>query len=512
MFIPTHAPTIMDRPEPSTDPPQPSTDVSSDDTSRQEQVQQANVSLWDGFLATLRDAVAPDSTTEATDVPASASESSDQRVPHEPSGEAETTRDMSHSSSVLFRLPFDEADGSPAMLRFYPTHLPHAPSNGQRSGPPPTTLPEGTTAVAHDPNAHRNHPDGHVPITPLFVPSGASPLPFAFIYDAATHTAWPIMQITPETPPGGPAPDTDASQQSHRIAGPAFQVHLNVNFGSPPEPEKAEPERAAKYVAGLEQADAELRSRMARIGLGSIGGYGEDEEDALLGCGICLDQYEEEDRPEWLDGEKSHETAVIAVPCTGHHTLHAGCLRDWLANLPPSQWTCPFCRAALTSQGKRNGKNAVVPVYSLQTLRDLVRQRERDKGWRCDAPACLARYPASTNKKGHVELTETSDQTTTRLITLKPCKHAVHIDCLCTSARVEHFVNLQDSEPTEGADSAGVDPSDGEEDKDTVGKWVNCPTCRKEVWAELPLSRKPVTSLKHQLDSSADATAVEANP
>lgn len=397
----------------------------------------------------------------------------------------ETEAPPPERSSVLFRLPFDEADGSPAMLNFHPTPLPHAPTTTQQ----PTPAPPGFTATAENPDTHHQHPAGHVPVRPLFVPFGASPLPFAFIYDSATRTAWPIVQVTPGSPPGGPSPDAPNSQRPRLVAGPPFQIILDVHFGPAPEPEQADPERAAKYVADLEHADAELRSRMVRLGLGSIGGFGQDDEDALLGCGICLDNYEEEDRPEWLDGKKSQDDAVVAVPCAGHHTLHAGCLRDWLAKLPPSQWTCPFCRASLNAKGKsESGKKSATPP--LQTLRDVVRKQERENGWRCDGPACLARYPASTNKKGHVELSEVNDQLTTRLITLMPCKHAVHLDCLCTSARVENqFADLDESVDDEASD--GAVPSTPVDDKDTVGKWVNCPACRKEVWAELPLSRKP---------------------
>lgn len=457
----------------------------------------------------------------------------------DPLAGSSTTSSGLPRSPVFFRLPFAGPDGNPALLAFHPQPLPNRDSaarsgqNQSDSQPSPTTSPtqrpEADTSANATSHSHP-HADGHVPISPLFVPFGASPLPFSFIYDVNTQTAWPIAQVTPGSPPGGPSPDAPESQQPRLVAGPPFRIILDIHFAAPPEPEQPDAEKAAKYVKQLERADAELRARMARLGMGSIGGFGDtvatDDQDALLGCGVCLDNYQAEDRPEWIDGPKSHDEAVVAVPCHGHHTLHAGCLRDWLAKLPPSQWTCPFCRASLNpgstlrptqrSSGADTGATSQTspkatssaPAQVHTTLREEVRARERQRGWRCDAPACLPRYPVSLRADdGHLDLPETSDDMTTDLVKLTPCRHEVHLDCLCTSMRVENDLtaaNALDSimgrdrglsseeaaDSTERVAAADADTSEDEQ-RNTVGKWVTCPTCRKESWAELPLRRRP---------------------
>ncbi|KAJ1018594.1 hypothetical protein NDA16_004876 [Ustilago loliicola] len=486
-----------------------------------------------------------------------------------PSAESAPDASGMPRSPVFFRLPFSGPDGSPALLAFHPQPLPQQGSQSDSQSPSaaPPTSPHNASAqpslqsqqgasqantystgrpgavpdAAQDharPHSHP-HPDGHVPISPIFVPFGASPLPFSFLYDQHTSLAWPIAQVTPGSPPGGPSPDAPESQQPRLVAGPPFRIILDIHFAAPPEPEQPDPEKAAKYVQQLERADAELRARMARLGMGSIGGFadaaGGDDQDALLGCGVCLDNYEAEDRPEWIDGQKSQDEAVVAVPCPGHHTLHAGCFREWLAKLPPSQWTCPFCRASLspdtthrpaqnsapsargTTGSSRTSLKAAstssAPVHT--TLREDVRARERQRGWRCDAPACFPRYPVSSRTDdGHFELPETSDGMTTDLVKLTPCRHEVHLDCLCTSMRVENdLVCADDLDAIMGYSEDGSDDelrqkdggnaestNENEEERDIVGKWVTCPTCRKECWAELPLRRKP-----HR--SAADASA-----
>ena len=457
---------------------------------------------------------------------------------------------------VFFRLPFNGPDGNPALLAFHPQPLPRNESDSRSAQSSAAQQPNGvqpssTTSPPTTPERHQStaqaggtatgqpatnpgvnparpqshpHPEGHVPISPLFVPFGASPLPFSFIYDANTQTAWPIAQVTPGSPPGGPSPDAPESQQPRLVAGPPFRIILDIHFAAPPEPEQPDPEKAAKYVKQLERADAELRARMARLGMGSIGGFantsGGDDQDALLGCGVCLDNYEAEDRPEWIDGPKSQDEAVVAVPCHGHHTLHAGCLRDWLAKLPPSQWTCPFCRASLDpgrthrlapESGRNPSKSASSSspaVYT--TLREEVRARERQRGWICDAPVC-----------GHLDLPETGDGMATDLIKLTPCRHQVHLDCLCTSMRVENdltgsddFGAILDGDKDASSDAAAQATAQSseadleEEERTTVGKWVTCPTCRKEGWAELPLRRRPQRSAH---DASAQRTTQDVS-
>ncbi|SPO31927.1 related to conserved hypothetcial protein [Ustilago trichophora] len=504
---------------------------------------------------------------QSTAEPAPASHPTIQR-PHASDTRSDTDESGLPRPPVFFRLPFTGPDGNPALLAFHPQPLPrresdpspHSQPNIQRQSDSqpslntspaspdrhgsssqatmhPTDQPSANTSATSASPHSPSHPEGHIPISPLFVPFGASPLPFSFIYDANTQTAWPIAQVTPGSPPGGPSPDAPDSQQPRLVAGPPFRIILDIHFTAPPEPQQPDPELAAKYVKQLERADAELRARMARLGMGSIGGFADassaDDQDALLGCGVCLDNYEAEDRPEWIDGPRSQDEAVIAVPCPGHHTLHAGCLRDWLAKLPPSQWTCPFCRASLdpttthhttqaTSPPSSSSKSAATssaPVHT--TLREDVRARERQRGWRCDAPACLPRYPVSSHgDNGHLDLPETSDGVTTDLVKLTPCRHEVHLDCLCTSMRVENdLLHASDLDAIIGGGdrsssvacdqnaSQSADADVEEDERTTVGKWVTCPTCRKECWAELPLRKRPQRSAPDTSPTPSGQTA-----
>lgn len=565
--------------------------------------------LWDNFTANFRNVIQRDPASSAQNPQSSssidpagpASQSGTQASPSAAnihshpstaasnfashSAESARMQAMSRQSSdsapdasgapVYFRLPFSGPDGNPALLAFHPQPLsqrdvqPGAPpstaapttssqatnsqpsSQSQQGATQSHTYPTGLPGTAPNttqdqarPRSHP-HPDGHVPVSPIFVPFGASPLPFSFLYDQHTDLAWPIAQLTPGSPPGGPSPEAPESQQPRLVAGPPFRILLDIHFAAPPEPEQPHPEKAAKYVKQLERADAELRARMARLGMGSIGGFADtaasEDQDALIGCGVCLDNYEAEDRPEWIDGPKSQDEAVVAVPCPGHHTLHARCLREWLQKLPPSQWTCPFCRATLspdsshrpaqtssstsasTTSSRTSPKaelSVSAPVRS--TLRDDVRARERQRGWRCDAPACLPRYPVSSRSEdGHLDLPETTDRMTIDLVKLTPCRHEVHLDCLCTSMRVENDLRSADDfdaimglsdDAADGESSqhaAGIAKSflkDGDE-RDTLGKWVTCPACRKECWAELPLRRKPQRPVA---DSSAQQTSLAA--
>ncbi|SNX88047.1 related to conserved hypothetcial protein [Melanopsichium pennsylvanicum] len=520
--------------------------------------------LWENFMASLRNVVQHDSSESASASPSSTAQAN---FAHQQANGAHPID--AHSAGlphppVFFRLPFNGRNGAPELLAFHPQPLPRRESDTQanpqshtqsypNSDTPPRSLGQSTGSTPSSPyptgqpgsstgtsptNAHSHpHVDGHVPVAPLYVPFGASPLPFSFIYDANTQTAWPIAQMTPGSPPGGPSPDAPDSQQPRLVAGPPFRIILDVHFASPPQPEQPDPERAAKYVKQLERADAELRARMARLGLGSIGGFADascaDDQDALLGCGVCLDNYEAGDRPEWIDGPKSQDEAVVAVPCHGHHTLHAGCLRDWLAKLPPSQWSCPFCRANLNPNASHLSAEATIrsspkaasassaPVHT--TLRDEVRVRERQRGWRCDAPACLPRYPAaSCTDDGHLDLPETSDSMTADLVKLMPCRHDVHLDCLCTSMRVENnytgatdldaIISGAKDTSSAGPESGGTSKTDENsiegEERDTIGKWVTCPNCRKESWAELPLRRRPQRSAPDASTQGTGRTAL----
>jgi hypothetical protein len=375
---------------------------------------------------------------------------------------------------------------------------------------------------------------------------GASPLPFSFIFDTQVNTAWPLAAI--ERPADANASGNPAPELPQYVAGPPFHIALNIFFGAPPEPERADAERATRFVSSLERADSELRSRMARLGMGDIGDYGgsqdnEGGEDAALGCGICLDPYPDEDRPEWIGGQASIDEEVVAVPCAGHHTLHHRCLYEWLANTPPSQWTCPFCRAPLDkekveSSAAANGGGTQETTRppgadadakdelraKCRSLRDEVRMRERANGWRCDSPACLPRYPARGQKDGcaeaeigESECEHSMNVDALKLIALLPCRHKLHFDCLCTSMKLEQVesASVSSEEEDQEEEEAEVDtqivegnalarastafPQHGQPHshfQETVGKWVTCPTCRHEAWAEMPVRRKPRRSEK----------------
>lgn len=447
--------------------------------------------------------------------------------------------------TLFFRMPFGP-DGRDALLAFTP-------------GPIPSIDSETNPTVDLSGDRGNGLASGfHLPHSPIFVPLGASPLPFSFLFDAQTNTAWPIANITNGPPGAMPIEQPSPSNMPQFVTGPPFRIALNVSYGPPPEAPRPDPERASRFVASLERADAELRGRMARLEMGDIGDYGgsqknEGGDGAALGCGICLDEYGVEDRPEWIGGQNSIDEEVVAVPCAGHHTLHHRCLYEWLANTAPNQWTCPFCRAPLdkekvdqsaseqeqqrrqqqrrqhqetTNEADDNLKKAESEAKA-RTLREEVRLRERARGWRCDSPACLPRYPESSNEEKEcvhqAEGLVTSDwpSDVMSLISLLPCRHKLHLDCLCTSMKLEQadLGHEDDSdEDSEGEEEEAEledveqeentgEPSDRsatsfEKEKglvssppvskqQTVGKWVTCPTCRHEAWAELPVRRKP---------------------
>lgn len=433
--------------------------------------------------------------------------------------------------TLFFRMPLGP-DGRDALLAFTP-------------GPIPT--PEAGTHTTADLSGDRGNglaSGFHLPHSPIFVPLGASPLPFSFLFDAQTNTAWPIANITNGPPGAMPIEQPIPANLPQFVTGPPFRIALNVSYGPPPEAPRPDPERASRFVGSLERADAELRGRMARLGMGDIGDYGGSQNNeggngAALGCGICLDEYASEDRPEWIGGQSSIDEEVVAVPCAGHHTLHHRCLYEWLANTPPSQWTCPFCRAPLdkekvdksateqeqqrqqqsrqrqgTNENEDNLKKKAELEAKTRSLREEVRLRERARGWRCDSPACLPRYPDSSNEEKecdhHNEESTVSDwpSDVTSLISLLPCRHKLHLDCLCTSMKLEQAdlgsEDDSDEEAEEELEAKVEDQSVKSErlssskiesppvtKKQTVGKWVTCPTCRHEAWAELPVRRKP---------------------
>ncbi|PWN44328.1 hypothetical protein IE81DRAFT_30352 [Ceraceosorus guamensis] len=300
---------------------------------------------------------------------------------------------------------------------------------------------------------------------------------------------------------------------------------MNVGFGGQSQAEaepQPDPKATESFVASLERADAELRSRMARLELGDIG-------TGNVGCAICLEEYDAEDRPEWIAGSAARDHECVVVPCGGFHTLHASCLQEWFSAKPPNEWACPFCRESLAPKKFVKGRVVELPRAKLGVgLREDVRRRERQQGWRCDSPACLPEYPEDQNGAE-------KDHEREQLLKLKPCGHEHHLDCLTMAMRLDNpFATCEDeeddgdacvwdgiSDPSRSASSAsGVtsSPAASESLKDqeasemaesaptastknvdeapalsvpnSEGKWVTCPKCRHEAWAALPRRRR----------------------
>ncbi|KAK0561148.1 hypothetical protein OC844_003356 [Tilletia horrida] len=546
-------------------------------------------------------------------------------------------------SLVLFRLPFTASDGRQALLAFQPIPIPGIPLHnpGGAAGAADAAASAGAQDGGAAPHAQAQnqaqnqaqaqaqgqgqaprshpHPGGHVPSNPIFVPVSVSPFNFPLLYDANYGLGWPVGAVEP------PAPGSEeearlnraenAGSRPHLATGPPFQIFFQFATaagGVPSEEEQPSKEKAEKYVAELERADAELRERMARLGLGDIGDYSDSsslmETHGTQGCGICLEPFATEDKPEWVVGkQQAEDEAVVAVPCAGHHTLHASCLRGWLENVKPSAWTCPFCRAALvlppslagpassssttttTTTGANADANVPRPSGAAQrsaereeaekrrldeaqsrSLREEIRYREKQRGWRCDAAACLPRYPAADEAADAAPAAAAgSDDPDSELIKLAPCHHEIHLGCLQTAMRVEADLltpsAIDEAEDEEEDDAEDDDCCDSDEDEDedeeangaatgtdlsasavdivpdrkrkrevdlegspsssqdahsfgsrsphpsshaqaaghphppsdphahaharrTVGKWVSCPACRSECWAEIPVA------------------------
>ncbi|KAK0545299.1 hypothetical protein OC846_005729 [Tilletia horrida] len=428
-------------------------------------------------------------------------------------------------SVVIFRLPFTASDGRQALLAFHPVPLegiPHPLPSDQP--PPPNTFP---------------HPNGFVPLNPVFVPVQVSPFPFALLYDAGRGLGWPVMPLDHGEGEGA-APQELTSLRPHLAAGLPFQImfRFGPGPGAPVEEEQPSKEKADKYVAGLERADAELRERMARLGLGDIGDYG--ASDSLMdthgtqGCGICLEPFAAEDNPEWLVGKQRAEEETVVPPALGGPASNS---------VEPAPTTATASQNADDAKRKAEEEQAQAQA---RTLREEVRFRERRMGYRCDAPACLPIYPSGSG----VSSAEEDLGPDAQLIKLAPCHHEVHLGCLQTTMRVEtdlltpHPIEEEEDDMDEDEDDdepEAAQTHDGEEDKAaepgffecaerkrkretesdgspcsmdsqrhhldsssadkreapptetvepkrTIGKWVTCPTCRGECWAEIPVS------------------------
>jgi len=342
----------------------------------------------------------------------------------------------------------------------------------------------------------------------MYIPQDASPFPFGFLYDAGSSMAWPILNQFEQ-------PQSDETDENHRtvhVLGRPFRLIVTVNTGGPQE--EPDENKAHAYVKGLEVVDADLRARMQHLGMSDISEYGisSDDRDSnyVTGCCVCLEPYPEEDKPSWLfDEEQELMKRIIALPCIGFHTMHGACIFNWLKSKPPSKWTCPYCRSPLDPNHPtlNDGSTKDKP----QTIREYVRSEERRSGWRCDAPTCFPDYD--------------TDSKTSHMIKLFPCRHQIHLDCLCTCMRLQRTQERgsfssqdEDNDTSDYEEESDSNPDDAHDvcrmsrseyilrqnenittKQDTVGKWVTCAACRKDAWAELPTRQRPRP--RHQLYS-----------
>lgn len=442
--------------------------------------------------------------------------------PELPPGLQPTVLEGGVPSIVYYTLPFSALDGRQALLAIPGNFLPlmQVPSP-EHSTPQSTQDPQSTDGPAQ--TGQRVRVNVLAPASPIFVPLGASVLPFSWLYDP-NGWGWPIISLQDGNLPSG-LPMPRDPRNAHFLAGPPFPIRITMSTG--PDGLQAEeqpnPERAKTFVDSLETADAELRARMARLGIGDIGSIG--GEDGELGCPVCLDPYDESaDRPEWVGGDEARDHHVVVIPCNGFHSLHRRCLLDWLATKPPSRWTCPMCRSSITpsdllkDQPHRTGAPAAgQPLSSVhppsdeslqkelaarsQSLREEIHRREKAQGYLCDYLACFPDYEQSQ--------ADATDDLDRRIVTLKPCGHRLHVECLTTSLRILNGFNdkgtLVDDE--QGSDDEDEDEDDRERVK-LVGKWVECPVDRKEVWAKIPVLKKRFRNAQHAADRVPAANPV----
>lgn len=371
----------------------------------------------------------------------------------------------------------------------------------RRHSEPPS--PNGTTDPQRDdPNSPS---EAHTDARPssrffMYIPEQASPFPFPLLSDVGSNLVWPIIDCIERTG------NQDTGEESTRLVhvlGMPFHLTFTMRPSDPNDVPDSNKARA--YVESLERVDAELRSRMAHFSITSASV--ESSNDASMqhvsGCGVCLEPYPIEDKPAWFtEGTNEPDETVVAIPCHGFHTIHASCLVEWLSSKAPSQWSCPYCRAPLRSNAKHNPP----PM----TLREYVRQKEREQGWRCDAPTC---FPCYSDGEKHES----------PLIKLMPCRHEIHLDCLCTNMRIEMAYSgarsctdceddtddddttdsmTEESESAPHLDANVHSTSDLPQncaENDTIGKWLTCSVCRRDAWALLPRRQRPRRSLHRSL-------------
>ena len=371
----------------------------------------------------------------------------------------------------------------------------------RRHSEPPS--PNGTTDPQRDdPNSPS---EAHTDARPssrffMYIPEQASPFPFPLLSDVGSNLVWPIIDCIERTG------NQDTGEESTRLVhvlGMPFHLTFTMRPSDPNDVPDSNKARA--YVESLERVDAELRLRMAHFSITSASV--ESSNDASMqhvsGCGVCLEPYPIEDKPAWFtEGTNEPDETVVAIPCHGFHTIHASCLVEWLSSKAPSQWSCPYCRAPLRSNAKHNPP----PM----TLREYVRQKEREQGWRCDAPTC---FPCYSDGEKHES----------PLIKLMPCRHEIHLDCLCTNMRIEMAYSgarsctdceddtddddttdsmTEESESAPHLDANVHSTSDltlNCAENDTIGKWLTCSVCRRDAWALLPRRQRPRRSLHRSL-------------
>lgn len=386
-----------------------------------------------------------------------------------------------------------------------------APLEDSHASPQEAPANESTPdSVEHDRTSHEQTS----PHLLVYIPSHASPFPFSFLYDTTACIAWPVLERAEQ-----PVSDTNGENADTRtvhVLGMPF--HISITMRPAPPDEVPDINKARAYVKELEVVDSELRMRMIRFGMSDIGIYGvvddmSSQGQCVMGCGVCLEPYPTEDKPAWFtEGKPGEDETVVALPCPGFHTIHARCLFDWLSKRAPSKWTCPYCRAPIKGDVSTT-KEAMHTIG----LREHVRQKEREAGLRCDAPACL---PYDSDDEKH----------RSPLIQLMPCRHEIHLDCLCMGMRIEmaqaqmncseiqgdqssrHAGSKKETgrdleNPDEEEDavddneyawatsstslSTGMHSDSSSLDQDTIGKWVTCSACRKDAWARLPRRRQP---------------------
>lgn len=199
------------------------------------------------------------------------------------------------------------------------------------------------------------------------------------------------------------------------------------------------PARIKRFLDGLETADAELRARMARLGIGELG-HGDEEGESGPGCPVCLEVFgSESDKPAWMGSAEVAERRVVVAPCGNFHVFHRGCLSKTLESVHSwRRWACPLCRgklrdhdgrkkeeeeaaagvgrvsdsvqtgtaataAAMTAAAAANKGKPMPKVAPPASLREEVRRREEIEGLICEDGAYIPTIHgnSSTSVAGH---------------------------------------------------------------------------------------------------------------